>query len=193
MHDELSEEPGHGQHKAAAAVAHRTPSAPSSSRMYAAYLAGIDQLLDAQRREAALREALDLPSIAVALADPRLGSSREQVKRWCEEWIRPPGAERDAHGLDYEHLARNIAERVAQAAEPDGVPMRGLRRLQLRRHARTAPRGFRARHAADLSPRESEAFDICTALTEAARRWYARNACHDPTVQANLARLAVLR
>ena len=34
---------------------------------------------------------------------------------------------------------------------------------------------------------------MCTALTEAARRWYARNACHDPTVQANLARLAVLR
>jgi len=115
------------------------------------------------------------------------------VMRWCQEWIRPPGAERDAHGLDYEHLARNIAERVAQAAEPDGVPMRALRRLQLRRHARTAPRGFRARHAADLSPRESEAFDMCTALTEAARRWYARNACHDPTVQANLARLAVLR
>jgi hypothetical protein len=161
--------------------------------MCAAYLAGIEQLLDAQRGEAALREALDLPSIAVALADPRLGSSREQVKRWCQEWIRPPGAERDAHGLDYEHLARNIAERVAQAAEPDGVPMRALRRLQLRRHARTAPRGFRARHAADLPPRESEAFDICTALTEAARRWYARSACHDPTVQANLARLAVLR
>ena len=193
MHDELSEEPGHAQHTAAAAVVRRTPSAPSSSRMCAAYLAGIDQLLDAHRREAALREALDLPSIAVALADPRLGSSREQVTMWCQVWIRPPGADRDAHGLDYEHLARNIAERVSQAAEPDGVPMRALRRLQLRRHVRTAPRGFRAGHAADLSPRESEAFDICTALTEAARRWYARNACHDPTVQANLARLAVLR
>jgi hypothetical protein len=161
--------------------------------MFAAYLAGIEQLLDAQRREAALREALDLPGIAVALADPQLGSSREQVRRWCQEWIRPPGAERDAHGLDYERLARNITERVAQAAEPDGVPMRALRRLQLRRHARSGPRGFRARRAAELPPRESEAFDICTALTEAARRWYARSACRDPIVQANLARLAVLR
>lgn len=193
MHDEVSEEPGHAPQPAAVAVARRTPSAPSSSRMCAAYLAGIEQLLDAHRREAALREALDLPSIAVALTDPRLGSSREQAKRWCQEWIRPPGAERDAHGLDYENLARNIAERVAQAAEPDGVPMRALRRLQLRRHARTAPRGFRARHAADLPAGESEACDICTALTEAARRWYARSACHDPTVQTNLARLAVLR
>jgi hypothetical protein len=193
MHDEVSQEPGRAPHPPAVPVAHRTPSAPSSSRMVAAYLADIEQLLDAQRREAALRDALDLPSIAVALADPGLRSSREQVKRWCEEWIRPPGAERDAHGLDYEHLARNTAERVAQTAEPEGVPMRALRRLQLRRHARTAPRGFRARRAADLSPRESEAFDMCTALTEAARRWYARSACHDPTVQANLARLAVLR
>jgi hypothetical protein len=149
--------------------------------MFAAYLADIEQLLDAQRREPALREALDLPRLAVALADTRLQCSREQMKTWCEEWIRPPGAERDAHGLDYEHLARNIAERVAQAAEPEGVPMRAL------------PRGFGARRLEHLPARESEAFDMCTALIEAARRWYARSACHDPTVQANLARLAVLR
>jgi hypothetical protein len=193
MHDELSKEPGRAPHSPAAPVVRRTSSAPSSSRMFAAYLADIEQLLDAHRREGALREALDLPSIAVALADARLGSSRGQVMTWCQEWIRPPGAERDAHGLDYEHLARTITERVAQAVEPDGVPMRALRCLQLRRHARTAPRGFRARRAADLPPRESEAFDMCTALIEAARRWYARSACHDPTVQANLARLAVLR
>jgi hypothetical protein len=115
------------------------------------------------------------------------------VKRWCEEWIRPPGAERDAHGLDYEHLARSVTERAAQAAEAEGVPMRALRRLQLRRHARTLPRGFRAWRADDLPPRDREAFDVCTALIEAARRWYARSACHDPAVQANLARLAVLR
>jgi hypothetical protein len=161
--------------------------------MVAAYLTDIEQLLDAKRREAALHEALDLPSIAVALADPGLRSSREQVTTWCQEWIRPPGAERDAQGLDYEHLARNTAERVAQTAEPDGVPVRALRRLQLRRHARTAPRGFRARRTEDLSARDGQAFDMCTALIEAARRWYARSACHDPTVQANLARLAVLR
>jgi hypothetical protein len=160
--------------------------------MFAAYLADIEQLLDAHRREAALREALDLPRIAVALADSQLRCSRAQLKTWCEEWIRPPGAERDAQGLDYERLSRNITERLAQAPEVDGVPMRALRRLQLRRHARTAPRGVPLR-TEDLSTRDIEAFDMCTALLEAARRWYARSACHDPIVQANLARLAVLR
>jgi hypothetical protein len=161
--------------------------------MFAAYLADSEQLLDAQRAEVALREALDLPRIAVALADPQLRCSSEQVKKWCEQWIRPPGAERDAHGLDYERLLRDIGERIGPAVEVGGVPMRALRRLQLRRHARTAPRGFTARRTAHLPPRESEACDMCIALIEAARRWYARSACHDPAVQANLARLAVLR
>jgi len=198
MQDEIAEEPGRRAPLSpppgpVVPVAGREASAPSSSRMFAAYLADIEQLLDAQRREAALREALDLPRIAVALADARLRCSRELVRKWCEEWIRPPGAERDAHGLDYERLARNVTERVAQTAEAEGVPMRALRRLQLRRHARTRPRGFRARRGDDLPPRESEVFDMCTALIEAARRWYARSACHDPTVQGNLARLAVLR
>jgi hypothetical protein len=161
--------------------------------MFAANLNDIEQLLDARRRDAALREALELPRLAVALADPGLRCSHERVRTWCEEWIRPPGAERDAQGLDYQRLAASIIERLAQAGDADSVPMRALRRLQLRRHARTAPRGFRASRTVDLSPRESEAFDLCTALIEAARRWYARSACHDPNVQANLARLAVLR
>ena len=168
-------------------------SAPSSSRMVAAYLADIEQLLDAHRAEPALREALDLPRIAAALADAELRCTQESVNRWCEQWIRPPGAERDTHGLEYERLSATIVQKLAQTSEPDGVPMRALRRLQLRRHARTAPRGFEARRSPNLSARESESFDLCVALIEAARRWYARNACHDPTVQANLARLAVLR
>jgi hypothetical protein len=196
MQDERTEEAGRRTPAASNAPgspgSQRSASAPSSSRMLAAYLGDIDQLLDTQRREPAVREALDLPRLAVALADPQLKSTPEAVRRWCEEWIRPPGADRDAHGLDYERLSRSIIERVTPASE-NGVPMRSLRRLQLRRHARTLPRGFRARRSADLPARENEAFDIATALIEAARRWYARTACHDPIVQANLARLAVLR
>ncbi|MBV8496747.1 MAG: hypothetical protein JO361_08205 [Gammaproteobacteria bacterium] len=171
----------------------RASAAPSSSRMLTSYLSDIEQLLDEHRWDAALREARDLPSIAVALADPSLLCEGEQVQSWCSYWIRPPGAERDAHGLDFEHLGRRIAEQLAPRDEAGAVPARALRRLQLRRHVRTPPRGFSARRTRNLPPKDSEALEISTALLDAARRWYARSACHDATVQSNLARLAVLR
>ena len=191
MHDESSQE---GARRVPPAIAaRRAPSAPSSSRMFASYLTDIEQLLDERRWDAAMREAFDLPRIAVALADPHLRSSGDRVKTWCEEWLRPPGAERDAHGLEFERLGRTLIERLGQLEATEGVPMRALRRLQLRRHVRTPTRGFTTSRSHDLSARESEIVELCSALLEAARRWYARHACHDPIVQANLARLAVLR
>jgi hypothetical protein len=174
-------------------AAARMPIEPSSSRMFASYLNDIEQLLDAHCADAALREAIDLPRIAVALADPKLNCPVDLVRGWCEEWIRPPGAERDADGLASERQARGLAERVVQMTRQDGVPTRALRRLQLRRHVRTAPRGFPRARTASLPERDQETFAACMALLEAARRWYARMACHDVTVQDNLARLAVLR
>jgi hypothetical protein len=190
MHEPPIQESAHGS---PTGVSRRAAEAPSSSRMFASYLTDIEQLLDSHRFETALREALDLPRIAIALSDARLRCSSELVKTWCQEWIRPPGAERDAQGLDADRLARSLTERIAQPAAAEAVPMRALRRLQLRRHLRVPPRGFFSRRAANLPPREAETVEICTALLEAARRWYARNACHEPTVQGNLARLAVLR
>jgi len=171
----------------------RTGSATSSSRMFASYLNDIAQLLDEQRWEAAQHEAVDLPRIAVALADPQLRCSPEQADKWCEQWIRPPEADRDAQGLEFERLRRSVAERIGQLAARELVPMKALRRLQLRRHVRTPPRGFRPPRTDSLPTREAETREMCSALLEAAGRWYARSACHDPTVQANLARLAVLR
>src|SRR6202030_4094952 len=94
---------------------------PSSSRMLAAYLTDIEQLLDEQHRDAALREAFDLPRIAVALTDPQLRCSGEQVKTWCEQWIGPPGSE-PAPKLDYERVGRNLSERVAGDGQAASVP-----------------------------------------------------------------------
>jgi hypothetical protein len=153
------------------------PTSPSSSRMIASYLTDIEQLLDEQRWDAALREASDLPRIAVALADPQLRSSGEEVKNWCQEWIRP----------------RELTERVVPHEAPEPVPTRALRRLQLRRHVRTPPRGFSSERAEHLAPQETATAEMGVALVNAARRWYARSGVHDPTVQDNLARLAVLR
>ena len=160
--------------------------------MFASYLTDVERLLDEHRSEVALREALDLPRLAVALGDSRLRASAEQVTQWCGEWIRPPGAEHDVQGLDYERLARRIAERSAELAGTEPVPMRALRRLQLRRHVRMPPRGF-VPERVYLTAREAETAEICDALLEASARWYARSACHDPAVQNNLSRLAVLR
>jgi hypothetical protein len=190
MHDQP---PQPGTRRDTSPPVRSAPITPSSSRMFASYLAGIEQLLDEQRWEVALREASNLPGLAVALRDPRLRCTGEQVKTWCEEWIRPPGAERDAQALEFEPLSQRLTERVTQLAGGQGVPVRSLRRLQLRRHLRTPPRGFFAHRASDLTPRESETVLMCNALLQAARRWYARSACHDATVQGNLARLAVLR
>jgi len=117
---------------------------PSSSRMLAGYLTDIEQLLDEQHRDAALREAFDLPRIAVALTDPQLRCSGEQVKTWCEQWIGPPGAERRAPRPRLRARWPQRQERVTQqgAAGPESVPTRALRRLRLRRYVRTPSRGF---------------------------------------------------
>src|ERR1700748_459862 len=65
---------------------------PSSSRMLTNYLADVEQNLDEHRWELALRDVVDLPKIAVALANPEMRSSREQCTAWCEQWERPPNA-----------------------------------------------------------------------------------------------------
>lgn len=168
---------------------------PTASRMFAKYLNDIGQLLDERRWEAASREANDLPRIAVALADTQLRAPAAEITHWCQQWIRPPGADGDAHGLDHERICNSLSERVTRGdiAESASLTMRALRRLRLRRHVRNAPRGYSHSRADNLGPQESVVLRNCEALLEAARRWYARSAVHDPTVQANLARLAVLR
>jgi hypothetical protein len=170
----------------------REHAAPSSSRMLASYLTDIEQLLDEQHEDVALREAFDLPRIAVALTDPQLRCTGDQVKTWCEQWIGPSGSE-PAPKLDYERVGRNVSEQVTGDGEKASVPTRALQRLRLRRHVRTPPRGFSPARTEHLASEDPEAVEMCTALVDAARRWYARSACHDTTVQTNLARLAVLR
>ena len=160
--------------------------------MFARYLNDIEQLLREQHWDAALREALEVPRLAVALADPSLRCCSDGVHRWCEQWLRPSGAERDAQGLEVERLLQRLSERLPPGSA-ESVPTRALRRLRLRRHLRAPPRGVFAVRIDELPAGQSETPEMCSLLIEAARRWYARSACHDPTVQANLARLAVLR
>jgi hypothetical protein len=159
--------------------------------MLTSYLYDIEQLLDEQRWEPALREALDLPQIAVALSDAHLRASGEKIKSWCNEWIRPKDPDSNARGVEYERVSAAVLARTA--LDDSQVPSFALKRLRLRRHARTPPRGFSPGPTGALSAEASNAVETCTILVEAVRRWYAQCAVHDSTVQANLARLAVLR
>jgi hypothetical protein len=159
---------------------------PSSSRMLASYLTDIEQLLEEQHWDAALREACDLPRIAVALSDPQLRCSGNEVGMWCAQWM--AGAESRSQPAQPEPQT-SVAEDNARESVPTGA----LRRLQLRRHVRTPPRGYAPASDAALAPQEAQSIETGRALIGAARRWYARSGCHDLTVQTNLARLAVLR
>ena len=167
---------------------------PSSSRMLTNYLADVEQNLDERRWEMALRDVVDLPKIAVALANPEMRSSREQCTAWCEQWVRPPNAANDSGtGIDHEQICRVLDEASEGKTPTAAVPSIALRRLRLRRHARHAPRGFNALRTVKENQDHAETLLVCTAVVEAVRRWYAHFACHDATAQANLARLAVLR
>ncbi len=152
--------------------------------MLASYLTDIEQLLDDQRWDAALRDAADLPRIAVALSDPLMRASSEEVTAWGSRWI---------SSADPDHPADPTPQHVNRGSAEASVPTAALRRLQLRRHARLRPRGFVLGPDESLDSEAAEAAHAGRTLVEATRRWYARSGVHDPTVQTNLARLAVLR
>ena len=167
---------------------------PSSSFMLASYLSDIELLLEEQRWEQALREAFDLPQIAAALSDPRMQVSVDRVQAWCEEWVKPAEEEQATSDPDLGRITQLVCERADRASlANESVPALALRRLRLHRLQRTRHRGFKAGPLTLLGPEAADAAQICTSLVNAARRWYAQRAVHDAVVQANLARLAVLR
>lgn len=166
---------------------------PSSSRMVASYLADIEMLLEEQRWEQALREAFDLPQIATALSHPRMQVSVDRVRTWCEEWVRH-GEGMASSDSDASRIIQLVCERAERASlANESVPALALRRLRLQRLQRTRHRGFTAGPLQLSDPEAADAAQICTTLVHATGRWYAQSACHDAIVQANLARLAVLR
>ncbi|MDE2050124.1 MAG: hypothetical protein KGL45_02985 [Gammaproteobacteria bacterium] len=167
---------------------------PSSSRMMASYLSDIELLLEEQRWEQALREAFDLPQIAVALSDLHMQATVDNVQAWCEQWVRHGDEATAAVDSDAHRIVQLVCERADRASlANESAPALALRRLRLHRLQRTRHRGFTAGPLELLGPEAADAAQICTTLVHAARRWYAQSACHDAVVQANLARLAVLR
>ena len=118
--------------------------APSSSRMLASYLTDIEQLLDEQRWDAALREACDLPRIAVALSDPQLRCSREEVGIWCAQWMPAKDAQDCPGGTAFAPLTRRARGATFGAgacpAPPAAAPSPANPAARLPLHARRDPR-----------------------------------------------------
>ena len=161
--------------------------------MLASYLTDIEQMLDEQRWDAALRDAADLPRIAVALSDPLMRASSEEVGQWCGRWITPSQPAIGAAQVVPDRADGSAPLQQQPGSATPSVPTAALRRLQLRRHARTRPRGFLLGPDESLDAQAADSVQTGRMLVEGTRRWYARSGVHDPTVQTNLARLAVLR
>jgi hypothetical protein len=166
-----------------------------SSKMFDTYLTDIEQLLQHQVWSTALTDALALPHIGVALSDARQKSSGERYKAWCATWIRPePGASAQSL-VDGERLFRMWCERAGCVEKETAlvVPVRALRQLRLRRLARPMSPGCHPRQPVASDADAAQAVEVCSLLIDAANRWYTRRAARDDVVQANLARLAVMR
>jgi hypothetical protein len=180
---------------AAAPSARRTDFHPLSSKMFDTYLTDIEQLLHHQIWSAALTDALALPHIAVALSDARRRSSGERYKAWCATWMRPDAqtsGEPEPDGARFFQMWCERAGCVEQQAAL-AVPVRALRQLRLRRLARPMSPGCHPAQPKTCDADAVQAVEVCTLLVDAANRWYARRAARDDIVQANLARLAVMR
>ena len=120
--------------------------------------------------------------------------SAERVQAGCEQWVQVGDDGQADADADVARIVQLVCERADRASiASESVPAFALRRLRLQRLQRTRHRGFKTGPLALLGPEAADTVQICTTLVQAARRWYAQSACHDSVVQANLARLAVLR
>ena len=166
-----------------------------SSKMFDTYLMDIEQLLHHQMWGTALTDALALPHIAVALSDPRQRSSADDYIAWCATWVRPDAGTSAQSMLEGARLFHMWCERAGCSAEDAArtMPVRALRQLRLRRLARPMTPGCHPAHPRTTDADAVQAITVCTLLVDAAQRWYTRRAARDDIVQANLARLAVMR
>ena len=179
----------------AAASPRRSEIHASSSKMFDTYLTDIEQLLHHQIWATALTDALALPHIAVALSDARRRSSGERYQAWCATWIRTDSRAHPDAASCSARLFRMWCERAGKPEQENilAVPVRALRQLRLRRLARPMSPGCHPLQPKTTDADAAQAVEVCTLLSDAANRWYTRHAARDGIVQANLARLAVIR
>jgi hypothetical protein len=168
--------------RAPAESAHRYP---PRSKMLDTYLSDVGRRLASEQVASAKALAVNLPHIAVALADANLQSSCDGYREWCMRWVQP---HREAG--EYDRWCTEASPTVSDFVQ--GVPFKAIQALRLRRGVRevTSPP---VPPLSQMSPEELPQAEICDALLHATRAWYATEGRHNETVQQNLARVGVLR
>jgi len=158
---------------------------PPRSKMLDTYLSDVGHRLASNQVAQAKALAVNLPHIAVALADVNLQSSREAYRAWCTRWVTPA-----RNASEYDSWC---SDAIAAASDfVQGVPFAAIQALRLRRAVRemTSPP---VPPLSQMSADELPQAEVCDALLHATRDWYADHGRHDSIVQQNLARLGVLR
>jgi hypothetical protein len=168
--------------RAPAESAHRYP---SRSKMLDTYLADVGHRLASDQVARAKELAVNLPHIAVGLADANLQSSCDGYRAWCTQWVQPA-----RQTSEYDSWCTEASPAVSDFVQ--GVPFKAIQALRLGRGVRevTSPP---VPPLSQMSVEELPQAEICDALLHATRAWYAKQGRHDPIVQQNLARLGVLR
>ena len=168
--------------RAPAESAHRYP---PRSKMLDTYLSDVGRRLASEQVARAKELAVNLPHIAVALADPNLQRYCEAYRAWCTQWVQPP-----RKTSDYDSWCTEASPAASEFVQ--GVPFKAIQALRLRRGVRevTSPP---VPPLSQISPEELPQAEICDALLHATRAWYATEGRHNAIVQQNLARVGVLR
>ena len=158
---------------------------PPRSKMLDTYLSDVGRKLAADQVEAAKELAVNLPHIAIALADTNLQSSCEAYRAWCTRWVTPP------RGVsEYDSWCNDASPAASDFVQ--GVPFKAMQALRLRRGMRETP-SPQIPPLSQVSASQLPQAEVCDLLLHAARDWYATHGRYDSIVQQNLARLGVLR
>ena len=164
-----------------------------ASKMWSVHLLDVEALAHGSRPDQALRIAVQIPHVCVALSDEHLRSSYQRYQTWCEQWLEPVRIDEELVSIPFEELYASY-ERVCgtEGLSTLDVPVKALKDLQLKRLVR-APASRTLAEPALLSDSEQRSRQTALFLSAAAWHWYTEFASVDTTVQSNLARLAVMR
>jgi hypothetical protein len=154
------------------------------SKMLEGFCADIEELPSDGLVRQAVRHALALPEICSVLEDSAMRGRDDRYLAWCSRWLH------FSHGKGSIPLGARLLRLHRRSGHEISHWLTALR-------ARRNARSYQGQERPQLwqPANDLEAFEtaLCTALVDAARRWYAESGRTDSTVQTNLGKLLIAR